>query len=179
MLRLATSGTATAPPASGQAVGDLLEAVEHRWQGVLARDGRRLAVVWEPASAHLSVPGRTTDQILDVLLADAHRHGAGSVSVSLRDMGSALALDVTDEGTAGLDARAIFERGTGDGSGIGLALAREMTEAAGARLSLSGTAPTRFTLLLPMDGEGSSARPGQAGPRAQAVFRLRLAPPAP
>ncbi|MFD8023308.1 sensor histidine kinase [Streptomyces lavendulae] len=154
VLRLATSGTTTAPPTSGQGAGDLLEAVERRWHGVLARDGRRLAVVWEEESAHLPVPGRTTDQILDVLLDNAHRHGAGSVSVSLRDLGTALALDVTDEGTAALDARAIFERGTGDGSGIGLALARELAEAAGARLSLSGTAPTRFTLLLPLDDDG-------------------------
>ncbi|MGW7102771.1 sensor histidine kinase [Streptomyces sp. NPDC054838] len=151
VLRLATSGTATA--ASAQRVGDLLEGVERRWHGVLARDGRRLNVVWEPESAHLPAPGRTTDQILDVLLDNAHRHGDGSVSLTLRDLGTALALDVADEGTAVLDARAIFERGIGDGSGIGLALARELAEAAGARLSLSGTAPTRFTLLLPLDGD--------------------------
>ncbi|MFF3861347.1 sensor histidine kinase [Streptomyces sp. NPDC002209] len=153
VLRLATSGASTPAPASLQPVGDLLEAAERRWHGVLARDGRRLALAGEPAAGQLPVPGRSTDQILDVLLDNAHRHGAGTVTVSLRDLGGALALDVADEGSAVLDARAIFERGTGTGSGIGLALARELAGAAGARLTLSGTAPTRFTLLLPLDGD--------------------------
>ncbi|MCY0930240.1 ATP-binding protein [Streptomyces sp. H27-H1] len=92
-----------------------------------------------------------TNQILDILLDNARRHGSGTVTVSLRDLGSALALDVADEGTPVLDPKAVFARGatTGPGSGIGLALARELAEAAGARLALSGTGPTRFTLLLP------------------------------
>ncbi|WP_329061162.1 ATP-binding protein [Streptomyces sp. NBC_01429] len=74
--------------------------------------------------------------------------------MSLRDLGSALALDVADEGTHALDAKSLFARGatTGPGSGIGLALARELAGAAGARIALSGTAPTRFTLLLLLSG---------------------------
>ncbi|MFC0843594.1 MULTISPECIES: sensor histidine kinase [Streptomyces] len=153
VLRLATSGAARHAPALLQPVGDLLEAAERRWHGVLARDGRRLALLWEAAAGQLPVPARSTDQILDVLLDNAHRHGGGTVTVRLRDLGAALALDVVDEGTAALDSRAIFERGTGTGSGIGLALARELAEAAGARLTLSGTAPTCFTLLLPLAGD--------------------------
>lgn len=152
VLRLATSGASTVVPTSVQPVGDLLEAAERRWHGVLARDSRRLTLDWEPAAGQLSVPGRTTDQILDILLGNAHRHGSGTVTVTLRDLGAALALDIADEGTAVLDGREIFERGIGAGSGIGLALARDLAEAAGARLGLSGTAPTRFTLLLPLDG---------------------------
>ncbi|MFE2145101.1 histidine kinase dimerization/phospho-acceptor domain-containing protein [Streptomyces sp. NPDC059456] len=152
VLRLATSGASTPEPASLQPVGDLLEAAERRWHGVLAGDGRRLELVREPASGRLTVPGRSTDQILDVLLDNAHRHGSGTVTVSLRDLGAALAVDVADEGSGVLDARAIFDRGTGTGSGIGLALARELAGASGARITLSGTGPTRFTLLLPLHG---------------------------
>ncbi|MFB7454535.1 ATP-binding protein [Streptomyces sp. NPDC056194] len=105
------------------------------------------------------MPGRTTDQVLDVLLDNAHRHGVGTVTVNLRDLGTALAIDVRDEGSTALDAQAIFQRGTGAGTGIGLALAREMAEAAGARLALSGRAPTRFTLLLPLEEGASSGSP--------------------
>ncbi|MFK0044594.1 histidine kinase dimerization/phospho-acceptor domain-containing protein [Streptomyces sp. NPDC090741] len=155
VLRLATTDASAPVPASAQPVGDLLEAAERRWHGVLAQDGRRLTMGWESAVGQLSVPGRTTDQILDILLDNAHRHGGGTVTLTLRDLGTALALDVADEGTAALDARMIFERGTGTGtgtgSGIGLALARELAEDAGARLGLTGLAPTRFTLLLPLD----------------------------
>ncbi|MFD9335004.1 histidine kinase dimerization/phospho-acceptor domain-containing protein [Streptomyces sp. NPDC060028] len=151
VLRLATSDASTWVSAPAQEVGELLEAAERRWHGVLARDGRRLTVFWEPESEKLPVPGHTTDQILDVLLDNAHRHGGGSVTVTLRDLGTALAVDVADEGTAALESRVIFERGMGAGSGIGLALARELAGAVGARLALAGTAPTRFTLLLPLD----------------------------
>ncbi|MFF0431688.1 sensor histidine kinase [Streptomyces sp. NPDC004327] len=151
VLRIATADDTEAAPAAGQPVADLLRAAERRWHGVLAQDGRRLDLVWEPETERLSVPGRTTDQILDVLLDNAHRHGAGTVTVTLRDLGTALAVDVRDEGSADLDGQAIFDRGTGAGTGIGLALAREMADAAGARLTLSGRAPTRFTLLLPLD----------------------------
>ncbi|MFE2304964.1 histidine kinase dimerization/phospho-acceptor domain-containing protein [Streptomyces sp. NPDC059411] len=152
LLRLATSDASMSLPSPAQEVGELLEAAERRWHGVLARDGRRLDVLWEPEPGKLPVPGRTTDQILDVLFDNAHRHGGGTVTVTLRDLGTALAVDVADEGTAALESRVIFERGIGEGSGIGLALARELAAAAGARLALSGTAPTRFTLLLPLDG---------------------------
>lgn len=66
-------------------------------------------------------------------------------------MGAALALDIADEGTLTLDAKTLFERGTttGPGEGIGLALAKDLADTAGARLSLTRPAPTTFTLLLP------------------------------
>ncbi|MGW4698868.1 sensor histidine kinase [Streptomyces sp. NPDC004285] len=159
VLRLATTDTAQAVPAVAEPVAELLEAAERRWHGVLARDGRRLDLGWEPETGRLGVPGRTTGQILDVLLDNAHRHGAGTVTVHLRDLGTALALDVQDEGTAALDAQAIFRRGTGSGTGIGLALARELAEATGARLALGATAPTRFTLLVPLAEDASSDGP--------------------
>lgn len=145
---------AKAEPAAGAALqpaAEALERAERRWHGPLARDGRRIRIALDPAATTLPVPGRTTEQILDILLDNAHRHGRGTVTVTLRDMGAALALDVTDEGTLALHPPSLFERGTttGLGEGIGLALAKDLADTAGARLSLTQTTPTTFTLLLP------------------------------
>ncbi|MDX6364058.1 MAG: hypothetical protein QOC85_3068, partial [Streptomyces sp.] len=82
-----------------QPAGELLERAERRWHGPLAQDGRRIRLTLDPAATALPVPGRTTEQILDILLDNAHRHGRGTVTLTLRDMGAALALDITDEGT--------------------------------------------------------------------------------
>ncbi|MFE2164362.1 ATP-binding protein [Streptomyces sp. NPDC059447] len=150
VLRLARSGLGTLPSVREQPAGDVLEAADRRWHGPFAQDGRRLTMTWEPEAGRLPVPGHTVEQVVDILLDNAHRHGRGTVTVTLRDLETALALDVADEGSADLDPRAIFERGMGDGSGIGLALARQLADAAGGRLSLASTAPTRFTLLLPL-----------------------------
>jgi signal transduction histidine kinase len=92
-------------------------------------------------------------QILDVLLDNAVRHGAGTVSVTARAADTAIAVDVADQG-AGIagSVEEVFRRraGRAAGHGIGLALARALAEAEGGRLIVSraGPAPV-FTLLLP------------------------------
>ncbi|MFB8353010.1 sensor histidine kinase [Streptomyces niveus] len=151
VLQLATAETGPVPAPADEAAGDVLGRTERRWHGPLAQNGRRIDLALDPAAAELPVPGRTTDQVLDVLLDNAHQHGRGTVTVTLRDIGAALAIDVADEGTLALDPKSLFGRGatTGPGEGIGLSLAVDLARAAGARLSLTGTAPTRFTLLLP------------------------------
>ncbi|MFG2666709.1 histidine kinase dimerization/phospho-acceptor domain-containing protein [Streptomyces sp. NPDC048387] len=153
VLRLARSGAGPLPMAREQSAEDVLEAAGHRWHGAFAEDGRRLTTTWEPQAGGLEVPGRTVEQIVDILLDNAHRHGRGTVTLTVRDLGTAIALDVADEGTADLDPQVIFQRGIGEGSGIGLALARQLAAGADGRLSLTSTAPTRFTLLLPLREE--------------------------
>lgn len=155
VLRLAQAQTTPASRPAGAPAGELLDRAEARWHGPLARDGRRLEVVADPTAAELEVPGRTTDQILDILLDNAHRHGSGTVTVTLREIGDAAAVDVGDEGRLTVEARTLFERGTttGPGPGIGLSLAMDLADSAGARLSLSRREPTRFTLLLPRTDE--------------------------
>jgi signal transduction histidine kinase len=127
------------------------------WHGALAAQSRPLHMNIEaPDPAALAAP-EVVREILGVLLSNAFEHGAGAVTVTVRETGDWLAIDVSDEGPgiAGSEEQAFARRtGTGDGSGIGLALARSLAHAEGGRLSLASTGrgPT-FTLMLRAAGE--------------------------
>jgi signal transduction histidine kinase len=145
-------------------LGHALGRVRERWHGRLAAAGRPLRI----STARPVPPGRISvavlDEILDVLIDNALRHGAGSVTVSVRPTGDALALEVTDQG-AGFDEdpERAFARGVGDGTGIGLALARSLAHAQGAMLTVtrSGPHPT-VTLLVEPVSAAVSERPADA-----------------
>jgi len=134
-------------------LGALLDEAESRWRGSLAGSGRPLRVRLPagPALAQASAP--VISEVLDVLIANAERHGAGPVSISVQRRDGWLTLDVTDEGRGFQDPEHAFDRRTGDGAGhgIGLALARSLADAEGGRLSLAhpGPHPT-VRLTLPM-----------------------------
>lgn len=152
VLRLARASRPGVPMTAGPAA-EVVGGMERRWHGTFAAEGRRLDFGVEPGGEDLWIPDRTAEQILDVLLDNALRHGRGAVEVTVREMGAAVAVDVSDEGSLTLGRRAVFERGATTsraGSGIGLTLARQLAEAAGGRLTLARTAPTTFTLLLPV-----------------------------
>ncbi|MFE9067047.1 sensor histidine kinase [Streptomyces violaceusniger] len=153
VLRLARATPHPGVPTTARLAAEVVEGAERRWHGAFAAEGRRLDFGVERGSGGPRIPDRTAEQILDVLLDNALRHGRGTVEVTVREMGVAVAVDVSDEGSLTLDRRSVFERGATTsraGSGIGLTLAREMAEAAGGRLTLARTAPTTFTLLLPV-----------------------------
>ena len=131
----------------------LVEEARETWHAGLAAQGRplRLRVASDVPVSHASTAA--VRQILDVLLDNAARHGAGTVTVNVRDAGEALAIDVADEGP-GIDrpAEELFRRGAAEttGHGIGLAMAQSLAEAEGGRLRLAGPSPPTFTLLLPV-----------------------------
>ncbi|GHD91060.1 HAMP domain-containing sensor histidine kinase [Streptomyces naganishii] len=156
VLRLSRSAGLPRPTAPDRPVRELLARTEERWHGPLARDGRRLELAVQDVPDDVRVPGGPVAEILQVLLDNARVHGRGTVSVTVRDLDDAFALDVADEGTVDDDGVRLFERGHsggGPGAGIGLAFARDLAVSLGGRLSLARGAPTTFTLLLPVRRE--------------------------
>src|SRR5882757_9128771 len=126
----------------------------------------RINATTSPATAHTSTAALR--QVLTVLLDNAALHGAGTVTVTVRDAGDALAIDVADEGPGiTTEPAQLFTRRPPDpnareanGHGIGLALARSLTEAEGGRLRLSTLTPPTFTVLLPAAvGEPTQVEP--------------------
>jgi len=131
----------------------LLADVERRWHGTLAAAGRRLHVIVETGLPPVEASAAALRHVLDVLVDNAAEHGAGTVTIHARPTAGALAVDVTDEGPGPPGPEEDFFRRrseTATGRGIGLALARSLTEAEGGRLVLArpGPAPC-FTVLLP------------------------------
>ena len=132
-------------------LGLLLREVESRWRGVLAADGRPLRVRLDVAPAVVAMAAPVLGEIAEVLLSNAHRHGAGAVTVTVRRVGGAVALDVADHGPGfGAQPEAAFARGAGRGHGIGLALARSLAHAEGGRLQITRAGPNpAIALLMP------------------------------
>lgn len=131
----------------------LLAGVRRDWTGPLAGAGRSLTVtaVPEPPAAAASAPALR--QVLDVLLDNALRHGRGTVTVTVRDAGDALAIDVADDGpgVTGPEQDLFTRRSErASGHGIGLALARTLAEAEGGRLLLTRRTPALFSVLVPL-----------------------------
>ena len=128
------------------------------WRPALARQHRPLRVVTEGTDGPVIVTATAgaVGQALDVLLANALDHGAGTVTVRLRRDDATAAVEVEDEG-AGVPAEAegrLFERRPdAEGHGIGLALARALVEAEAGRLELVQPRPAVFRLVLPLTAE--------------------------
>jgi signal transduction histidine kinase len=90
--------------------------------------------------------------------------------VAVRDLGGAVAVDVSDEGPGvTVPVSELFTRRSGrtGGHGIGLALARSLAEAEGGRLVLTRDVPPTFTVLLPVATPEPDVTPaGTASPSA-------------
>jgi signal transduction histidine kinase len=147
-------------------IADLQADLRERWHAAFAAKGRRLTLL--PAAPDLpavTASSAAVRQILDVLLGNALVHGAGTVNMAVEDVGTGIALEVSDEGAGlGGDPESAFARRTsgGAGHGIGLALARTLAEAEDGRLVVRRATPHPiFSLLLPL--------PFRTGNRAHAA----------
>ena len=146
MLALARDTTPSGPID----VRPLLDQIRQRWNGPLAAAGRPLQIDAPSPLRRARISAPAAGQILDVLLDNAHRHGQGPVTVTVRDSSDIVAIDVVNAGPAITgDPRALFVRRSPDaaGHGIGLALARSLAESEGGRLVLTRPDPPTFTLL--------------------------------
>ena len=129
------------------------------WEPAFTAKGRSVRAVGTRGLVAMATPNGLS-QVLATLLENSLVHGGGTVTVSTRSTGISLVVEVTDEGPGvpgELGAR-IFERSVSGrkGTGLGLAVARELAESDGGRLELVRQKPPVFALFL------SSAA---AGPR--------------
>jgi len=138
-------------PAGEQRV-DLRHAIRElqaRWHGPLAAAGRPLRTAVELADATAAMSPAVLSEILDVLLDNAQSHGAGAISVTVRQAADVYAVEVQDHGPGfGPDIDAAFRRGAGNGHGIGLSLARSLAHSQGARLEITAPGPGPVVSLL-------------------------------
>jgi signal transduction histidine kinase len=146
-------------------LGDLVSDHAAAWRPIFAKAGRRLELgALDPVVALVSAGA--VGQALDVLLENALRHGAGTVTVSLAALPAEARISVLDDGR-GIpdDARtSIFERGSSlaGGTGVGLSLARALVEADGGQLVLASARPARFEIRLRRpDATGTPDGPSQ------------------
>lgn len=139
-----------------QQVVDLVAVVRAsraRWARRLAAESRELVVSQVGRRSRTRVPLGPLEQVLDVLVDNACKHGRGTITLEVRDADTHLEIVVGDEGTA-RPGPEVFRRGVSTGAagseGIGLAVAAELAEVCGGHLSLDPTsATTRFVLWLP------------------------------
>lgn len=139
-------------PAGSSVLAEALDRLHDRWAGPLAAENRPLRIELDAhASDTVRCSASALDEILNVLLDNAARHGTGAVTVTVRSLSGAVAIDISNPGPAITTAAdQLFQRRNphARGHGIGLALARSLAEADGARLTLTSANPPTFTVLL-------------------------------
>lgn len=131
---------------------DIFRQQEEEWGRTFDAAGRWLDVEYGSGVSVLATPGGVA-QILATLLENSLKYGAGTTSVRARRTGATgVIIEVADQGPGVPDdlAPRIFERSVsgGRGTGLGLALAKELAEADGGRLSLAQRRPPVFALVL-------------------------------
>ena len=159
---LASSRRAQGGTTEAVSLVDVVHQQEEEWAPTYEAVGRRLVVDVDPATQVLATPGALA-QVLATLIENSLKHGAGTTTVRSRAGGSsaAVVVEVADEGPGVPDdlAPRIFEREvtSGKGTGLGLALARDLASADGGRLELAQRRPAVFALFL--SGVPASLRP--------------------
>jgi signal transduction histidine kinase len=133
-------------------VAEQLGALATEWADAFRAGGRHMRVDHANGLRALATPGHVT-QALGVLVENALQHGAGTVTVAARPHGEHVVVEVRDEGSGVPDpiVPVVFDRGVsgGDGTGLGLALARALVEADSGRLELRSAHPAVFAVYLP------------------------------
>jgi signal transduction histidine kinase len=128
------------------------------WSPTMRGTGRTLRVEGLRGVRVLGTPGMVA-QVLATLIENSLMHGAGTVTVRARPSGRSVVVEVQDEGPGvptELGNR-VFERAVSgrNSTGIGLAVARDLAEADGARLELLSLQPPVFALFLTRADEES------------------------
>lgn len=131
---------------------DVFEQQRQEWAQAFANRSRALHIHPSPVTVFASPGGLA--QVLATLIENSLHHGGGDTRVTARESGAnhAIVIEVRDEGEGVPDELAprIFEREVtgGRGTGLGLALARDLVTADGGRLELSTRVPATFSIFL-------------------------------
>jgi signal transduction histidine kinase len=139
-------------PTDPLAVDGLVDGVRDRWQTLFADRGRHLVLTTAPSLPSVAASSAALHHVVDVLLDNALEHGSGETRVTVDELADGLVIEVSDEGVGLADPATAFAPRTDieERRGIGLALARSLTEAEGGRLLLRRAAPAPvFSILLP------------------------------
>ncbi|MGN6242204.1 MAG: sensor histidine kinase [Motilibacteraceae bacterium] len=153
LSRARQSRSVTAVPLDVDAV---VEQQVLEWRPAFAAAGRDVEVGGVRGVRAVATPGGLA-QVLATLLENSLQHGAGRATVRVRTTGLSAVVEVTDEGPgvpAALGPR-VFERAVSGraGTGLGLALARDLAEADGGRLELVSARPPVFAVFLALADE--------------------------
>jgi len=133
-------------------LADVFDQQRVEWEDTFAKAGRRLRIAPTDATV-FATPGGLA-QVLATLIENSLHHGGGATKVLARESGTnhSIVIEVRDEGEGVPDELAprIFEREvtSGRGTGLGLALARDLVTADGGRLELSQRRPAAFSVFL-------------------------------
>jgi signal transduction histidine kinase len=149
---LALARTGRAGSVSRFDLGDLVREHVVDVEPILAREGRRAVVVAPDPVPVLATLG-AVGQVLDILLSNAVRHGAGRVTATVSADERRARVDITDEGKGivNSDDGSLFVENTDqDGHGIGLALAHTLVSTEGGTITLLASAPPVFRVELPL-----------------------------
>jgi signal transduction histidine kinase len=128
----------------------VIAALQREWQPAFAQARRSVRVHGERGLVVNATPVALS-QVLSTLLENSLVHGRGTVDVHARRSGPSVVVEVGDQGDGVPPAIAphIFERSVSSGgTGLGLALARDLAESNGGRLELVQAQPAVFALFL-------------------------------
>ncbi|MCC2310056.1 ATP-binding protein [Cellulomonas chengniuliangii] len=169
---LARSRRAQGGTTEAVVLADVLRQQREEWAPAYAAAERRLVFEIDPDVQVLATPGALA-QVIATLLENSLKHGGGTTTVRSRPSGAsgAVVVEVADEGAGVPDdlAPRIFEREvtSGAGTGLGLALARDLASADGGRLELAQRRPAVFALFLA--GVPASLAPDVVLPRGSVI----------
>lgn len=168
---LARSGAAGTPATLPVDVAALATSVAERFGPAAAATGGRLSLLGVHRPIWVEGDPAMLERIVENLVGNALRHRGfdGAIELALTTRGGRAVLRVRDDGAgvAVADRERVFRPGDrgaaprGDGHGLGLAIAREIAEAHGGRLTLDAVGSGAcFRLSLPL------ASSSDRGPRA-------------
>jgi signal transduction histidine kinase len=150
------------------AVDDVVAQQVVEWDPAFRRVNRKLEVTGEKGLSIYVTPGMLA-QVIATLLDNALVHGAGTVTIRTSQTPKSVMIEVRDEGEGVPPELAprIFERAVSSragGTGLGLALARGIAAADGAKVVLVRPRPAVFAVFLPLGLSGGDDQPVVTGP---------------